>query len=45
MDFAPGAGRDVPDPYYGGAADYEATFRLIESGMPELLETLRRRFL
>lgn len=33
LDFAPGAGRrDVPDPYYGGADDYELALDLIEAG-------------
>ncbi len=43
MEFAPGPGSDVPDPYYGGRADYEATFDLIASGMPGLIEALRRQ--
>lgn len=33
LEFAPGAGRrDVPDPYYGGAEDYELALDLIEVG-------------
>ena len=33
LEFAPGAGRrDVPDPYYGGAEDYELALDLIEAG-------------
>lgn len=33
LDAAPEAGRsDVPDPYYGGAAEYEAALDLIETG-------------
>ncbi|MCY3827829.1 MAG: low molecular weight phosphotyrosine protein phosphatase [Rhodospirillaceae bacterium] len=33
LDFAPGARRrDVPDPYYGGAEDYELALDLIEAG-------------
>lgn len=33
LDSAPEAGRhDVPDPYYGGTAEYEAALDLIETG-------------
>jgi len=41
----PGFGDDVPDPYYGGMADYELSLDLIERGLPGLIETLRRDFL
>ncbi len=41
----PDFGDDVPDPYYGGVADYELSLDLIERGLPGLIETLRRDFL
>ncbi len=41
----PGFGDDVPDPYYGGMADYELSLDLIERGLPGLIETLMRDFL
>ncbi len=41
----PGFGADVPDPYYGGMADYELSLDLIERGLPGLIEALRRDFL
>ncbi len=41
----PDFGDDVPDPYYGGMADYELSLDLIERGLPGLIETLRRDFL
>ena len=41
----PQFGDDVPDPYYGGMADYELSLDLIERGLPGLIETLRRDFL
>ncbi len=41
----PGFGDDVPDPYYGGTADYELSLDLIERGLPGLIETLMRDFL
>jgi len=42
LDFAPGAARrEVPDPYYGGAADFEHMLDLIELGASGLLEQLR----
>ena len=49
LDFLPPRdpqfGRDVPDPYYGGMADYELSLDLIERGVPGLIETLMRDFL
>ncbi len=46
LDFAPAAAAEtdsqVPDPYYGGAADFERTLDLIEAGVAGLLEVLRR---
>jgi len=39
MDFAPHAGsREVPDPYYGSAADFEHALELIEQGCDGLLQ-------
>ena len=38
----PQFGRDVPDPYYGGLADYELSLDLIERGVPGLIEALKR---
>ncbi len=49
LDFLPPddpqAGRDVPDPYYGGPADYELSLDLIERATPGLIEALKRDFL
>jgi protein-tyrosine phosphatase len=46
LEFAPdGAGGDVPDPYYGGAADFEHALDLIERGAAGLLAALSRDFL
>jgi protein-tyrosine phosphatase len=49
LDFAPEAapagGPDVPDPYYGGTADFEHALNLIERGAAGLLAALRRDFL
>ncbi len=49
LDFLPSddpqAGRDVPDPYYGGPADYELSLDLIERATPGLIEALKRDFL
>ena len=44
LDFAPAAAAetDVPDPYYGGPADFERSLDLIEAGVAGLLEVLRR---
>lgn len=43
MDFAPASppGRDVPDPYYGTAADFEHVLTMIEDGASGLLHHLR----
>jgi protein-tyrosine phosphatase len=38
-------GRDVPDPYYGDASDYELSLDLIERATPGLIEALKRDFL
>lgn len=42
LDFTPGlAGRDVPDPYYGGSADFEQVLDLVEAGCDGLVAALR----
>ncbi len=41
----PHHGHDVPDPYYGGMADYEISLDLIERGVPGLIAALRRDYL
>jgi protein-tyrosine phosphatase len=35
-------GRDVPDPYYGGARGFEEVLDLVEAGCAELLDELQR---
>jgi protein-tyrosine phosphatase len=46
MDFAPQMRtREVPDPYYGGAAGFERVFDLVEAASAGLLEDIRRRHL
>jgi protein-tyrosine phosphatase len=47
MEFAPAADRplDVPDPYYGGIADYDLALDLIEPGVAGLIEVLERDYL
>jgi protein-tyrosine phosphatase len=46
LDFAPGQPlRDVPDPYYGGPAQFAQVLGLIELAVRGLIETLRRRSL
>lgn len=49
LDFLPPDdpqfGRDVPDPYYGGPADYELSLDLIERATPGLIAALKRDFL
>lgn len=42
LDYAPGIGhREVPDPYYGGAEDFERVLDLVEAASRGLLTTLR----
>jgi protein-tyrosine phosphatase len=42
MDFAPGMRtREVPDPYYGGAAGFERVFDLVEAAAQGLLDDIR----
>ncbi len=47
LDFAPEplTAREVPDPYYGGAADYDRALDLIEPGVEGLISTLKRTHL
>jgi protein-tyrosine phosphatase len=43
MDFAgEGAGREVPDPYYGGAQGFEHVLDMVEQASRGLLDHLRR---
>jgi protein-tyrosine phosphatase len=43
MDYAPELGlTEVPDPYYGGAADFEHVLDIIEPAAAGLLAALRR---
>jgi protein-tyrosine phosphatase len=44
MEFAPGTvAREVPDPYYGSARDFESVLDLLEAASVGLLEHLRER--
>ena len=44
LEFAPELGRlDVPDPYYGGSADFETVLDLVTAGARGFLATLRER--
>lgn len=44
LSESPAVGRDdVPDPFYGGEAEYEYAFDLIETGCRDWVETLRGR--
>lgn len=43
LDFAPDAPlREVPDPYYGGAADFERVLDLVAQGVRGLITHVRR---
>lgn len=43
MDYAPGAAaREVPDPYYGDAGQFEVVLDLVETGAAALLAHIRR---
>jgi protein-tyrosine phosphatase len=43
LDFVPElAGRDVPDPYYGRAEDFERVLDLVEPAAAGLIEHIRR---
>ena len=44
LEFAPATGRrDVPDPYFGGAEDYELALDLIEAGCRGIVAMLCER--
>lgn len=40
LEFSPSREREVPDPYYGGAAGFERVLDLVEEASRGLLETL-----
>lgn len=40
LEFRKGSEREVPDPYYGGAAGFERVLDLVEEASRGLLETL-----
>jgi protein-tyrosine phosphatase len=42
LEFTHGPEREVPDPYYGGAAGFERVLDLVEAASRGLLETLSR---
>lgn len=43
LDYAPHEGlREVPDPYYGGAAGFERVLDLVEAASEGLIDALRR---
>ena len=42
LDFAPCPEREVPDPYYGGAAGFERVLDLVEEASRGLLDSIRR---
>ena len=41
LEKAHGIAKNVPDPYYGSAADFETVYRLCEKASAALLETYR----
>ena len=42
MDYTPGHPlREVPDPYYGGAKDFEAVFAMLDQACDNLMDQLR----
>ena len=43
LEFTDADEREVPDPYYGGAAGFERVLDLVEEASRGLLETLSRR--
>ena len=43
LEFADGDEREVPDPYYGGAAGFERVLDLVEAASRGLLETLSHK--
>ncbi len=42
LEFSSGREREVPDPYYGGAAGFERVLDLVEDASRGLLETLSK---
>ena len=44
LEYSSGREREVPDPYYGGAAGFERVLDLVEDASRGLLETLSKRF-
>ncbi|MFJ2262244.1 low molecular weight protein-tyrosine-phosphatase [Streptomyces sp. NPDC087844] len=42
-DFAAGADRDVPDPYYGGMDGFEECLEMVEAASPGLLAAVREQ--
>ncbi|MBT8101640.1 MAG: low molecular weight phosphotyrosine protein phosphatase [Gammaproteobacteria bacterium] len=43
LEFASSGQREVPDPYYGGAAGFERVLDLVEEASRGLLETLSKK--
>ena len=43
MDFVGGVSRDVPDPYYGDAGDFENVYATLDEGCRNLLDILFRQ--
>ncbi len=43
LEFSAGDEREVPDPYYGGAAGFERVLDLVEAASRGLLETLSHK--
>jgi len=43
LEFSSGREREVPDPYYGGAAGFERVLDLVEDASRGLLETLSKK--
>ncbi|MEV5831033.1 low molecular weight protein-tyrosine-phosphatase [Spirillospora sp. NPDC052242] len=41
FDPAAGGDLDVPDPYYGGRADFDLVLEMVEAAMPGLLDEIR----
>jgi len=42
MEFAPGSGSEVPDPYYGGAKGFEEVLDLLEEAAEGLLQAIEQ---
>ena len=43
MDFVGSTSRDVPDPYYGDAGDFENVYAMLDEGCRKLLDILFRK--